>query len=355
MRALLALVVCVALTETVHADAGVPDAGAGVDGGAVDGGPDATSAAPERRPEPPPGHEPLVVSERTPSGDVHVGDLVTWTVRATILESDDLQIPQQRFRALEIRRKTVSREAAVDGKRTVVIRIELVAFEAGDHTVGPLRLMVLTDDGQLGETEVAGIRVRVRSLLGNEPNAQPKPATPPLTLMEEDPTLKYVGYALLAMLAGGIVALLVRRWWQRRPKVLPPPPPPEPAFRIALRRLEELAGQRSARMEAGESALWVDELSDTIRAYLGAQYGFDGLDCTTDEIAAHLRGAFLGALSWQDVITFLGECDLTKFAAILPSDERTVALHETALRIVHLTLTAVPQSVRVSAPPAGRA
>jgi hypothetical protein len=332
MRALLALVVCVALTETVHADAGVPDAGAGVDGGAVDGGPDATSAAPERRPEPPPGHEPLVVSERTPSGDVHVGDLVTWTVRATILESDDLQIPQQRFRALEIRRKTVSREAAVDGKRTVVIRIELVAFEAGDHTVGPLRLMVLTDDGQLGETEVAGIRVRVRSLLGNEPNAQPKPATPPLTLMEEDPTLKYVGYALLAMLAGGIVA-----------------------FRIALRRLEELAGQRSARIEAGESALWVDELSDTIRAYLGAQYGFDGLDCTTDEIAAHLRGAFLGALSWQDVITFLGECDLTKFAAILPSDERTVALHETALRIVHLTLTAVPQSVRVSAPPAGRA
>ncbi len=328
-------------------DAHVADA-ARVDGNV----PDAAPPAPAPLPEPPPGHEPLIASERTPSGDVHVGDLVTWTIRATVPEGDDVQMPRQTFRALEIRRRRVVPEGVVDGKRTFAITIELVAFEAGDHIVGPVSLRVVTEDGRLGHAEVPGIRVRVRSLLGNEPNAQPKPATRPVGLVEEDPTLKYVGAALLAMLLGGLVALFVRRMWQRRPKVLPPPPPPEPPWRTALAKLEILSRDRVARMEAGETEAWVDELSDTIRAYLGARFGFDGLDMTTDEIVAVLRDVQLGTLSWQEVTTFLGECDLAKFAALMPSDDQMLALLETATRIVRLTVhDGRPSSVMVNVPP----
>lgn len=333
------------------ADARIGDAST-ADGDVGDAGIPTPPPAPEPLPEPPPGHEPLIASERTPSGDVHVGDLVTWTIRATVPEGDDVQMPRQTFRALEIRRRRLVPEGVVNGKRTFVITIELVAFEAGDHVVGPVSLRVVTEDGQLGHTEVAGIRVRVRSLLGNEPNAEPKPATRPVGLVEEDPTLKYLGAALLAMLLGGLVALFIRRMWQRRPKVLPPPPPPEPPWRIALARLEILSRDRVTRMEAGETEAWVDELSDTIRAYLGARFGFDGLDMTTDEIVAVLRDVHLGTLSWQEVTTFLGECDLAKFAALMPSDDQMLALLETATRIVRLTThDARPTSVMVSAPP----
>lgn len=344
-------------------DAGILDASVSRDlgdGAASDATADTARAAPtpEAPPAPPPGHEPLIASERTPGGDVHVGDLVTWTIRATVPEGDDVQMPRQTFRALEIRRRRIVPEGARDGKRTFVITIELVAFEPGEHVVGPVRLRVVTGDGQLGHTEVPALRVRVRSLLGNEPNAQPKPATRPVALIEEDPTLKYVGAALLAMLVGAVLALLLRRWWRRRPKVLPPPPPPRPVWEIALERLDALARDREAMMARGEASVWVDGLSDAVRAYLGGRYGFDGLECTTDEIVRSLRDARLGTLALPEIQTFLGDCDLAKFASLEPDEAQATALLELAYRIVHTTMIATtgPTSVMVatpSAPPGG--
>lgn len=369
-RARVLALVALALPAYAHAEDGglvdasvVRDAGAldasTIDAGVTDAGARAADAGPPvgRLPEPPPGHEPLVASERSPSGDVHVGDLVTWTIRATIPEGDDLDVPRQRFRALEVRRRTVVPEGATSGTRTFVIKLELIALEAGEHTVGPLKLTVVTADGTIGQTEVAGIRVRVRSLLGNEPNAQPKPATQPVVLIEEDPTLKYIGGFLLAMLAGAAVTLLVRRWWQRRPKVLPPPPPPRPVGEVALEKLDVLRRDRVEMMERGEASAWVDGLSDAIRAYLGGRYGFDGLESTSDEVIAYLRNARLGTLAMPEIETFLGDCDLAKFASIEPSDEHANSMLERAYRIVRATMVApvTPSSVRVSAPPTGGA
>ncbi|MGC4067872.1 MAG: hypothetical protein QM784_25110 [Polyangiaceae bacterium] len=96
--------------------------------------------------------------------------------------------------------------------------------------------------------------------------------------------------------------------WKRRPKRQPPPPPPRPPWEVAI---EELARLRAEDLIRGQRfAEHYDRVSDTVRKYLGARYGFDGLETTTKEMLTYLKSARLEIGTLSNVELFLRDADL---------------------------------------------
>lgn len=168
------------------------------------------------------------------------------------------------------------------------------------------------------------------------PNAAPKPNPPPRPQREEwialERALEYVAIGV----AIGILAFLVARWWQRRPKYVPPPPPPRVPWEVALERLDE--ARHAGLLETQRFAEFFDRVNDAVRQYLGARFGFEGLESTTDETLAALRRIPHFSLSVSEVAVFLQHCDLVKFAHLIPTHEECERALFEAERVVRQTM-----------------
>jgi hypothetical protein len=134
-----------------------------------------------------------------------------------------------------------------------------------------------------------------------------------------------------------LVALaLLHRWWKRRPKVVAPPPPPRPPWDVAL---EELTAVRLAELvQKGRYAEHFDRVSDAVRRYLGARYGFDGLETTTREALAALGRVSPRVPVFTEIQLFLEDADLVKFAKRTPEEAECQAVLEQAEQLVQRTM-----------------
>jgi len=193
--------------------------------------------------------------------------------------------------------------------------------------------------------------VVIEDPIANTSNPSPRQNPPAREQREEWVALKnalLVG--AVAIVLGSLIAWLLGRWF-RRPRPVPPPPPPRPPWEVAL---EELFDVRHAGLIAeGRLAEHFDRVSDTLRKYLGARYGFDGLESTTREALGVLRNVkpFVGPL--DAIETFLRQADLVKFAKTVPTaDDGELALVR-AEHIVRETLpTAFPPGMAPATPDA---
>ncbi len=332
------------------ADAG-PGTGDGGAGSAAAAAPPPAGGSPPAETDEgplPAGHEPKIAVKLTPRSGVHTGDLVTLEIRATVPEGDDVEVPKQSFSPYEIHDKVAHVEDEKSGRQTFVFRLGLLAFEPGDHSVGPVKLRVVTKDGTVGAARTRALPLRIVSWLANEPNAKPKPPSKPVRVMEKDYTLAWVLGAILAALLVALATLLIARWLSRRAKALKPPPPPRPAWEVALEKLDALRRRRGRMFEEGEIVAWADGVSDALREYLGARYGFEGLESTTDEVVARLRKLRPVGITVAEVTALLGDCDLVKFAKATMDEEQADSLLAGALRIVRVT---TPRSAGVAPHP----
>lgn len=325
-------------------DAGATDAGERT---APDGGLATTPAPAPPAEEPLPAeHEPRLTVQIEPESGLMTGDVVTLRVVADALEGDDLAVPPQSFEPFEVRDQRVTQEPTGAGRVTWRFEVDLLAFEPGDHELPPLRLRVVTTDGEIGHARTEAIRLSVGSLLGNEPDAQPKPPTAPVQVLEKDYSLLWILGGLAVILLTALVTLLLARWWRRRPRAAPPPPPPRPVWEIAYDKLAELGRTQQTMFEEGRSVEWVDGLSDALREYLGGRYGFDGLESTTDEVLSRLRRLQPSGVALAELTTVLGECDLVKFARADVEIDQGGELLEQAVGIVRKTTPPIDYAAR---------
>jgi hypothetical protein len=134
----------------------------------------------------------------------------------------------------------------------------------------------------------------------------------------------------------------------RRPRPLPPPPPPRPPWEVAF---EELFSVRHAGLVLqARFAEHYDRVSDAVRKYLGARYGFDGLETTTREMGTLLRRVSPQVVEMNAILGFLDECDLVKFARRTPSEQDCVGVLDQAEHIVRATMP-LPGAAAGAAPP----
>ncbi|HEY8077534.1 MAG TPA: hypothetical protein VIF62_25585 [Labilithrix sp.] len=221
----------------------------------------------------------------------------------------------------------------------------------------PLPVAVARANGEIATVCTHPHSILVEDPIASTPDPKPKSNPLPRPQREEWTALKKaLLWGGLGVAIGAILAWFVYKQ-VTKPKPPPPPPPPRPPWDVALEKLDEV--RHAGLLESQRHAEHFDRVSDAVRGYLGARFGFDGLESTTDEILASLKkhaGGFVRldsgesegpspGIPLRDVEKFLFECDLVKFAKYVPTPEQCGTAIDRGEHIVRATMPFV------SAPP----
>lgn len=193
--------------------------------------------------------------------------------------------------------------------------------------------------------------ILVEDPTANESKPAPRPNPEPRPQREPWEELKLAVLAIvIGLVLGTIMTWLLRRW-ARRPRRIAAPAPVLPWI-AALQELDAI--RRSGRLVEGHTVESFDQISDTVRKYLGARYGFDGLETTTHEMRSLLRRVRPPVPELDAIGRFLDDCDLVKFARVEPAPADAVALLGRAESIVRWTTPpqAKPRGPDAPPPPA---
>lgn len=225
------------------------------------------------------------------------------------------------------------------GRVETVVRLPFVPLprEPGSHelTLPPLPIAIARSSGQLSQLCTTPHVLFVEDPTANTPNAELQADPPPRSQLEIWTAARDTAIALLiALPLAALLAWLAIRYLPRLKKK-PAPPPPVPPWELALKELRELDG--AGLLERARFDEYLDRVSDTLRAYLGRRYGFDGLESTTRELLRQLGERAPDFRFESEVRDILQRSDLVKFAKRLPNEhECKDAMLETR-RIVERT------------------
>jgi hypothetical protein len=247
-----------------------------------------------------------------------------------------------------------SNVAAVQADRaltTLYVPLLILPAEPGRHTLTlpAFPISVARANGEIATVCTQPHTIVVDDPIANTPNAEPLPNPPPRPQREEWTAMKKgLQYGSIGALGGAIIAYAMYRW-SKRPKPVPPPPPPRPPWEVALEQLDEV--RHAGLLDTGRFSEFFDRVNDAVRMYLGARFGFDGLESTTDEIMAAMQKVPYFGVALPEVKVFLEECDLVKFARMTPTIDECRRALEQGEKIVRATM---PLEARLAAGQAQR-
>jgi hypothetical protein len=287
--------------------------------------------------------EPRIQVSVSPQKGLMTGDVITLKLSVRSKPGVDVAVPEQSFAPFELLDRKASTKTD-KGEQQHEFELSLLALEPGSQTLPGINLRVVGPKGELGDVKTAPQTLQIGSLLANEPNAQAKPASQPVVVMQDDYTLAYIGGAILFAGLVALITLLVSRWLKRRPKVLPPPPPPRPPWELALEKLLALEQTKTQLIAEKRAEEYVDGVSAALREYLGRRYGFDGLESTTDEVLRTLERIRPHKLSLSSVSILLEQCDLVKFAKASPDEAVCDEVWNSAVTLVRSTTPNEPMT-----------
>jgi BatD DUF11 like domain len=327
IAALLAMAMAgasVTLDEAAWGASAATDAGAGV-GVTGDGG--ATAAAVD--PDAP------TVTARVDKTEAHVGDPINLTITAIGRRGIAVNLPGtialDPFTVLE---RQEAEQDLGDGKIQRAFTLVVATYEPGEVEIPEVEVTYLGKAGEVRSARTAPIAIKIASLIANEPEPALKDIAPPVRVRQPDLLLVYVGGGLLAAALGALLAWVIVRRLRAR-ALQRPGPPPRPAHEIALERLDRLGAY--GFLENADNRPFYFAVSEVIREYLGARFGFDSLELTTDELVAELRRSAGRELMLGEIQGWLSSCDLVKFAKVSPSASESRGSLETAILIVTST------------------
>jgi hypothetical protein len=226
-------------------------------------------------------------------------------------------------------------------------------------TLPPMPVAVARANGEIATVCTHAHVIVVDDPIANAPDAKPMANPPPRPQREEWTSLKKaVQWGALGVVLGALIAYFAYKQLTK-PKPPPPPPPPRPPWEIALERLDEV--RHAGLLDAKRYAEHFDRVSDAVRGYLGARFGFDGLESTTDEILASLKkhaGGFVRfdtgdsdgpspGIPLKDIEAFLFDCDLVKFANLTPTVDQCSTAISRGEHIVRTTMPFVAKKQNV--------
>jgi hypothetical protein len=297
----------------------------------------APAPAPADRPDPTQVADPEAptVGARIAPREVHVGDPITFTITAISRGGVSVNLPNVLdlgpFSLLE---RTESQTDLGGGRIRREFVLQVAGYEPGAWKIPAVDVTYLARGGSVRQVRTEPQPVKIASLIANEPEPALKENAGPITVMKRDLTLVYVAGALVAAALGALVTWLVVRRLRSRVH-LRPGPPPRPAHEIAMERLDRLGTY--GFLENADNRPFYFAVSEIIRDYLGARFGFDSLELTTDELMAELARQASRGLVMGEIKGWLSACDLVKFAKVSPTAAESRGTLENAIRIVEST------------------
>ncbi|MDI1447568.1 hypothetical protein [Polyangium sp. 6x1] len=201
----------------------------------------------------------------------------------------------------------------------------------------PVPITLARASGDLVTVCTAPHPILVEDPIANELDPKVRPNPDGRSQREEWVLAKQLAMgALVGAVLAAIGAWLFVRW-ARRPKPAPYVAPKLPW----IAAIEELEAIRASNLiTEGKNDEYFDRVSDCVRKYLGARYGFDGLESTTDEMQRTLARVRPPVRGLDTITRFLEEADLVKFARVLPSENDCLAALERGITIVRNTTPA---------------
>lgn len=288
---------------------------------------------PAPAPAPAPANEPdspIIVTTRLTPDPSHVGDLLTLEVTVAFPKDHSVNLPSGLdFSPLEL---VGVEEGEVESSGSDLrqhFTITLQHFRVGEASVPSFPITWIDPAKQVHTHHVAPHAFVVESLLANESEPQLQPDDPPVSLEYPDERLALI---LMASAAGILLgAVLLTAWLSLRGRAKPiVVPPPIPAHERALGELGELERERVDLLTQGRAQDYYVRLTEIAKRYLEGRFGVEALDRTTEEIRATLLGqtrVSIDPLDPRELLRFLEDCDLVKFARLSPAvDEAEAAL-----------------------------
>jgi hypothetical protein len=266
---------------------------------------------------------PITVTTRLTPDPSHIGDLLTLEVIVAYPRDHAINLPNGLdFAPLELVSVVEGEVESTGNDLRQRFTITLQHFAVGDAEVPSFPVTWIDPTDAVHTYAVPAHAFVVESLLANESEPQLRGEDPMISLEYPNVSLAVIIYSVLAgvLLAGLLVALFVMWRRRERPIVLPPPIPPHER---ALADLVTLAAERETLIEAGAYQDYYLRLTEIAKRYLGGRFGFEALDRTTEEIQDALRRGHLRIepLDPKQVMTFLQDCDLVKFARLSPAND----------------------------------
>jgi hypothetical protein len=291
--------------------------------------------------------------------EAHVGDRLNLTVSAVAKSGIAVMLASKidlgKLELLDRSDGDKSGRDLGDGRRSHRFVLGVAAYETGDLDVPPLEVTYITPKGDVRTVETDALTVHVRPLVAlDEAHPEAQPERPPRSAWVEDQrvvrAIKWGGLVVGGVFVLSLVALFIRRAWKRRvpADVLAAAAAPKRApDAVAAEKLTAL--RHAGNYAADGYRPFYFALTEIVREYLGARYGFDALEMTTTEVldelkrrAEHLTG------EGMEVPRFFADCDLVKFAKAGSTDAAALAALDAAQAIVLSTaapLEVVAQSI----------
>jgi hypothetical protein len=225
----------------------------------------------------------------------------------------------------------------------------VVPIKPGSLTI-PALVIKDPSGATVGRTYPQVIQV-VSVIAADDPKAQqPVELKPPVGLKFPWLIAAVIGLAALLLLAAGIHALV--RWSRKRRALAQaaiPPAPPRPEDELALEALAAI--EKQGLVAIGKHKAHYFGISEVMKKYVGARYGFDALESTTYELIRTLEERKAGSPQILDGYDSLFQrLDQVKFTDHVPGEAEARAALDDARKLV--LATRKPKVVPVAEGPA---
>ncbi len=240
------------------------------------------------------------------------------------------------FEVLEVKSSPQSEQPdqATSTQKEKVTRfsIQAMIFDLKEITIADLQLKAK----QAGNTLQLTVHGPKITGIGNLPENQPSKLganLPPVDVLVSHYTVIWIAGAALLLLLGSWLG--IRIWKRRRSRTAKAPlaaPVFVPPHQKALQALHAL--QQENLPERGLAKDHFFRVSEILREYLGAHYGFLALDMTTEELLSTLSQRPAGGFPFARFESFCRQGDLVKYAKLPASVSDCALAIEEAVFIV---------------------
>lgn len=259
---------------------------------------------------------PVTVAGRTDRRQVTIGTPFRYIVEVAAPRSAELLIPLLGGELGELSVVDFGEEPVrEESDRVVATRwYSLVVYRTGYLLIPGLTVQYRLGGGELERVDGEDVGIVVGSLLEAEPEAADIRDIKGPVAVPFDWTPVAIAGAVAVVVAG--LAVVGARLL-RRINAPPTTARPRPADVEALDALARLRERRLT--EAEDRARWYIDLSTIVRRYIEGRFGLRAPEMTTEEfIHSVQRDSPLSPGHRELLGTFLGECDLVKFARHVP-------------------------------------
>lgn len=219
------------------------------------------------------------------------------------------------------------------------LKLIVVPMKAGKLTLPSLAVQ---DASGKSFARTNPYRIEVESAIKPD---DPKPQEP--ADLRPPAELAFPWWAVALMAAGallvvGAIAYSLYRWNKSRRAALlaKPVEPPKPEDEVALAALAQL--EKSGTLERGEFKKHYFKVSEILKSYIGARYGFDAPENTTREMMQNLREAWGRELGGDEkrltgLAEFFDQLDRVKFTDHVPASIESQSIVGIAREFVRTT------------------